>query len=179
MIYTTFKIYATVRSRSLIDHLFNVGLAVPYKRLLEITKQLHEDMMASFQTHKAFIANQLREGVYTVLIKDNIDLDGTSTFVTTHYHGTSISILQFPSFQNPGTLRQQLPISQRGREGSLKLELHQKNIPVLQSCLLIGQQNITGHLYAIQTLKTSGASQSMKQDWEKKFLGSTNSFLLV
>lgn len=97
MIYTTFKIYATVRSRSLIDHFFNVGLAVPYKRLLEITKQLHEDMMASFQTHKAFIANQLREGVYTVLIKDNIDLDGTSTFVTTHYHGTSITILQFPS----------------------------------------------------------------------------------
>ena len=96
---------------------------VPYKRLLEITRQLHEDMMASFQTHEVFIANQLREDVYTVIVKDNVDLDGTSSFVKNHYHGTSISILQFPSFQNPGMLRPQLPISQRGREKSLKLEL--------------------------------------------------------
>ena len=37
MMYNTLKIYATVRSKTLINHLFDIGLCIPYKRLLETT----------------------------------------------------------------------------------------------------------------------------------------------
>ena len=36
------------------------------------------------------------------MAKDNIDLNATATMIHSHYHGTSISLLQYPSESNPG-----------------------------------------------------------------------------
>ena len=103
VVYNTLKIYSTVRSRTLIDHLFSIGLCMPYKRLLDVTKQLYDEMMKSFENNKMFIPNHLRKGLFIVLVKDNLDQNTRSTFVNAHYHGTSISILQFPTKDKPGT----------------------------------------------------------------------------
>ena len=102
MVYNTLKIYFTVHSKTLINRLFDIGLCVPYKRLLGITKQLYEGLMESFKRNKTFIPHHLRKGIFTVLVKDNIDINATSTFVTSNYHATSISILQFYSTDNTG-----------------------------------------------------------------------------
>ena len=40
--YTSLLIYATVRSETLIDKLFHLGLYILYKRVLEITKDMTE-----------------------------------------------------------------------------------------------------------------------------------------
>ena len=42
VIYILLKIYATVRSENLISKLFSLGLCIPYKRVLEITKNMAE-----------------------------------------------------------------------------------------------------------------------------------------
>ena len=52
MMYNTLKIYSTARSKTLINRLFDIGLCVPYKRLLGITKQLYEGLMESFERNK-------------------------------------------------------------------------------------------------------------------------------
>ena len=36
------------------------------------------------------------------MLKENIDVDARSNFVSSHYHGTSISIIQFVSEDNTG-----------------------------------------------------------------------------
>jgi len=36
------------------------------------------------------------------MMKDNIDMNAISTFVKSHYHGTSLSVVQFPTIENPG-----------------------------------------------------------------------------
>ena len=36
------------------------------------------------------------------MMKDNIDMNARSTFVKSHYHGTSLSVVQFPTIENPG-----------------------------------------------------------------------------
>ena len=35
------------------------------------------------------------------MMKDNIDMNARSTFVKSHYHTTSLSIVQFPTNENP------------------------------------------------------------------------------
>ena len=102
MIYPAIKIWSTARSKSLIDALFERGLCISYKRFLEMTKHIYDGMMFSFNEYQTFIPNHLKKSVFTVLVKDNIDLNASSNFVSSHYHGTSLSILQFPLEEEQG-----------------------------------------------------------------------------
>ena len=52
--------------------------------------------------HDAFLSGVLKKGLFTILAKDNIDKNATPTLAKSHYHGTSISILQFPTSSNNG-----------------------------------------------------------------------------
>ena len=49
-----------------------------------------------------FIPDNIKTGIFTVLAKDNIDLNARSTIIKSHFHGISMSILQFPSSSNIG-----------------------------------------------------------------------------
>ena len=101
VIYTSLKIYSTVRSRTLIDHFFSIGICIPYKRVLQITKYLYEKLRLSFHLNNAFLPGVLRKGLFTILAKDN--KNAKSTFAKSHYHGTFISILQFATSSDQGT----------------------------------------------------------------------------
>ena len=41
-LYSTLKIYGKFRSKSVIDHIFNIGLCLSYDRILEFTKNLSD-----------------------------------------------------------------------------------------------------------------------------------------
>ena len=103
MIYTGLKIYSCVRSRILIDKFFKLGICVSYQRLLELMKIIYEALLLSFLVYQIFIPIILKKGVFLVMAKDNIDKNASSTDAKSHYHGTSISILQFPTSNEPGT----------------------------------------------------------------------------
>ena len=91
VIYTSLKIYSTVRSRTLIDHFFAIGICLSYQRILEITKHLYEKLRSSFILHNAFLPRVLKKGLFTILAKDNIDKNSTATMAKSRYHGTSIN----------------------------------------------------------------------------------------
>ena len=42
----------------------------------------------------------LRKNIFTLLAKDNADLDETSTMVKSHYHATSVTVAQCPTEEN-------------------------------------------------------------------------------
>ena len=71
--------------------------------MLQITKYLYEKLRLSFHLNDAFLPGVLRKGFFTILAKDNIDKNAKSTFGKSHYHGTSISILQFATSSDQGT----------------------------------------------------------------------------
>ena len=104
VIYNSLKIYATVRSEKLINKLYNLRLCIPYKRVLEITKNMAEYNLKQFDIDKVFIPKHAYKNVFTVLAKDNIDLNASSTTATNHYHGTSMTMLHFPTINAPGEL---------------------------------------------------------------------------
>ena len=57
-----------------------------------------------FDIDKVFIPKDAYKNVFTILAKDNIDLNASSTTATNHYHGTSMTMLYFPTINAPGEL---------------------------------------------------------------------------
>ena len=43
-----------------------------------------------------FIPTNLRKGCFVIFVMDNIDKNALANLIKSHYHGTSISLLQFP-----------------------------------------------------------------------------------
>ena len=98
-----------------------MGLCVSYDRVLEITKDIYENLRESFFSYNCFFANILKKILVTVLLKDNIDVNARSNFVNSHYHGTSISIIQFVTNEDKGVDFPEIDISNNISTKSKKL----------------------------------------------------------
>ena len=53
------------------------------------------------------LPSNLRQGIFTIFVDDNIDKNSSSVTAAGHFHGTGVTILQFPSKENPGIQRKQ------------------------------------------------------------------------
>ena len=59
-------------------------------------------MITQYSRDGSFLSRTLRKGILTIIAKDNIDQNSKSTTAAKHYLGTSLSIFQFPTEENPG-----------------------------------------------------------------------------
>ena len=53
-----------------------------------------------------------KKSFFTVLLKDNIDINTRASFVSSHYHGTGVSIIQVVNEDNAGLDFLEVDISQ-------------------------------------------------------------------
>ena len=60
--------------------------------------------------YKVFTPTPLKKNNFTIIAKDNIDHNATSSTAVKHYHGTSMTVIQFVSDIQPGD-EQQFPPS--------------------------------------------------------------------
>ena len=103
VLYNSLKIYASLRSETLIERLFSLGICVPYKRVLELTKDISHSLLKQFEIRKVFLPTSSKVNLFTVIAKDNIDLNASSSTASSHYYGTCMSLLQFPDDENTGS----------------------------------------------------------------------------
>ena len=54
----------------------------------------------------ALVPCVMRKNVFTILANNNTDLNARSTDAKSYYHGTSLSGLQYPNQENPGSMLQ-------------------------------------------------------------------------
>ena len=94
----------TVKSETLNGKLFDHGLCVPYKRVLEITKDMTENNLQQFELNKVCIPKLSFKNLVTFIAKDNINLNASSTISKNHYHGTNLSMLSFTFKNVPGEI---------------------------------------------------------------------------
>ena len=93
--YVGLKIFYTSRSCQLIDDMYHVGLSVSYDRVLELIKMLYEQLRQTYIENCCLFPQVLRKSLFTVWLKDNIDVNPKANFNKSSYHGTSSSIVQF------------------------------------------------------------------------------------
>ena len=105
LVYIGLKVYAATRSRKIVDILHKLGLCISYDRILRITQGLGEAAIDMFEEDDYVVPGNLRKGIFTIGAKDNVDKNSSSTVTKSHYHGTSLSLFQFPSAVNTGKER--------------------------------------------------------------------------
>ena len=104
------------------DILHAHGLCVSYQRILRVTQGLSEAAIQLFEQDDAVIPGNLRKGLFTNGAKDNIDKNSRCTVSKSPYHGTSLSIFQFPSVSNKGTEKSYEKYAKGSSSGSKKVK---------------------------------------------------------
>ena len=104
-VYAGLKVYAKTSKRELIDKLHENGLSIPFDRMLEISSKLGETVIKQYVEEDVVCPPVVRKGLFTTAAVDNIDHNPTATTASTSFHGTSISMFQHPSKDNPGEER--------------------------------------------------------------------------
>ena len=81
-----------------------------YKRVIEVENSLASALCTRFEDDDVVCPSQLRKNLYTVGALDNIDHNLTSTTAQGSFHGTGISVFQFPTVHNSGICRDPIVI---------------------------------------------------------------------
>ena len=101
-IYIALKIHSLTRSKKLVSELYQLGISISYKRLLELQDQIASNLCQKSNQIGLVCPSQLRHGLFTVGALDNLDHNPSSTTSTESFHGTGISLFQFPTEENAG-----------------------------------------------------------------------------
>ena len=79
-------------------------------------------MISQYNRDGAFLCRTFRKDILTIIAKGNIDQNSKSTTATRHYHGTSLSIFQFPTEENPGRAVEYGDLENSSNQSSLKID---------------------------------------------------------
>ncbi len=115
-LYLGLNIHSLVRSKKLIEQLHALGISISYDRVIQIEKDAAYSLCAQCQANDIVCPSHLRKGLFVVGgAMDNIDHDPSSTVAQSSFHGTGISLAQFPTADNLGTAIE--PVSTVATEG--------------------------------------------------------------
>ena len=70
---------------------FKAGILISYDWLLNITRDLSNQILNQYERDGVFIPCNLKKNIFTIIAKDNIDHNARSTTAT----NTSFSVFQF------------------------------------------------------------------------------------
>lgn len=110
-IYTGLMLHAKTRQRGVIEKLSSRGLCISYDRVQEIGKQLASEVCTQFERDGCVCPALMKGDLFTVGAVDNIDHNPSARNAMDSFHGTAISLMQFPTQDNPGTDREPITIS--------------------------------------------------------------------
>jgi len=102
-LYIGLNVHTQTRSKKLISELCCLGLSVSYDRILELENQITSSLCQHSNEIGLVCPSQLRHGLFTVGALDNIDHNPSSTTAKDSFHGTGISLFQFPTELNAGS----------------------------------------------------------------------------
>lgn len=117
-IYVALKIHGETRKKSIIDAFFNMGLCIPYDRVLAISSDIANSVTTRFEQEGVVCPPKLRGKIFTTVGVDNIDHNPSSTTAHDSFHGTAISLVQHPTTSNKGNDRSIPVLNETAESGS-------------------------------------------------------------
>ena len=109
-IYIGLNIHQQTRCRKLIAQLYHMGISISYDRVLGIEDRIATSLCEQYEEDGVVSPACLKKGLFTVGAIDNLDYNPSSTTSQSSFHGTGISLFQFPTKDNPGTNRPHKPL---------------------------------------------------------------------
>ena len=94
MLFNSLRMYASTQSWTPVDSYFQMGLYASYDRVLQVAKEIGDNLMRQFKTHGILAPGELKRGVFIMVAKDNVDHNALSNTATKHFHDTSMTVMQ-------------------------------------------------------------------------------------
>ena len=95
-IYIGLMLHAQTRKRELVDKLFNLGLSISYDCVLHLSAEMGNRVCQHFHMEQVVCSPMLKGSVFTTAAVDNLDHNPSATTANDSFHGTGISLLQYP-----------------------------------------------------------------------------------
>lgn len=96
--YIGMMLHAHTSKKELVDRLSHLGLSISYDRVLQISAQMGNSVCQMFDREHVVRPLKMRGKVFTTAAVDNIDHNPSATTSKDSFHGTSISLIQHPSY---------------------------------------------------------------------------------
>ena len=106
LINTSLKIHGFTRDKSLLDAFFKLALWISYDRLLLVSSDIANKVIARYESNDVVCPSKLRKGLFTTAAVDNIDHNPSSTSAQDSFHGTAILLVQHPTVHENGESRE-------------------------------------------------------------------------
>ena len=103
-VYIGMLLHAKTRKKGLIDKLYDLGISIPYSRVMELSTKLGNEVLAQYKEELVVCPSNLRNNLFTTSALDNIDHDPSSTTSEGSFHGTGISLFQHVTEVKKGTV---------------------------------------------------------------------------
>ena len=124
-------LHSATRKAKLVNQCFKLGLSISYDRVLSLSTKLASTACELYNTDNLVCPSVLRGGIFSVAAVDNIDHNLSSSTAASAFHGTAVSVIQFPSTENVGIDRSvhQSLVSASDDVSSIVLPLVYSNVP--------------------------------------------------
>ena len=109
-VYIGLKIHGLTRSKHLINQLHQLGICISYERVLQLEDWIAKAICIHFHEDGVVSPVCLHRSLITVGALDNLDHNPSSTTSQSSFHGTGISMFQFPSPNKPGECRRPVTV---------------------------------------------------------------------
>ena len=96
-IYIGMMLHSATRKAKLVDQCFKLGLSISYDRVLSLSTKLANTACEQYNSENLVCPSALRGGLFSVAAVDKIDHNLSSSTAASAFHGTAVSIIQFPS----------------------------------------------------------------------------------
>ena len=96
-IYLGLKLHSATRKKKLVENFCTLGLSISYDRVRQIENKVANSVCERYRADALVCPPILRTGLFTVAAADNIDHNLSSTTAQSSFHGTAISLMQFPT----------------------------------------------------------------------------------
>ena len=130
-VYLGILLHVKTRKKKLINNLSEMGVCISYYRVAEYEKSLAQTLCTQFKESDVVYPPKLQPNIFTSAAIGNIDHNATSSTVSNHFHGTSISLFQHP----PGTLEKKgKPLKIKKSSDALSLPNYYTNVKPAPKC---------------------------------------------
>ena len=117
------------RCKKLIDELCVIGISISYDRVLQLENNIAFTMCKQFESDGIVCPSILRKGLVGAI--DNIDHNPSSATAHLSFHGTGISITQFPTLDAMGDGRELVQFTGGATESCGSLPLSYSTVPAV------------------------------------------------
>ena len=101
-------IHSQTQQSNLVSDLYNIGLSISYKHVLEIENLTANAICEQFGADGVVCPLKLHRNIFATAAYDNIDHNPSSTTSKEAFHGIGISVFQHPDYNNLGAKRKKI-----------------------------------------------------------------------